>query len=259
LFSSAAPKNKALVVAGLDSLPVPARPALPMRKGLPVPHDGGPMFEPAQRLTGYGGVLPVPAASHPLLNPQVRDEIARVAADAKAKGWSDGALWNMERVGDEPRGLASLMNPGDKILDVRPDFISVQKRLGVMKYWNPAAGGDWQPGQWGGNDLVPAPTPDAEVKPDSATRTRAVERTVTIDLSSPVDRALAKLHRQLPRGLGDEQRPARSFPLPKRDPLDARTALAKIVGARRYGIPQPERAAEPALPAVLGVVPGRIA
>lgn len=93
------------------------------KRGLPVPTPG-PAFAPAQRLPGFGGVLPVPDSTHSMLNPEVRAEIKAIENDAKTKGWTDQDLWGPQVPGDTPRGLANLLRPGDTIVEVGKDYIT---------------------------------------------------------------------------------------------------------------------------------------
>jgi hypothetical protein len=64
--------------------------------------------------------------------PAVAAEIHRIEAQALALGWTLGRLWNFAfwpHRGDEPRGLASVMNDGDRIVEVFADRIVMEKTV----------------------------------------------------------------------------------------------------------------------------------
>jgi hypothetical protein len=73
--------------------------------------------------------------------PDVIVEIRRIEAQALALGWSRGRLWNYSfwpHRRDEPRGLASILSEGDKIIEVFADRIYVENDDGrhtTQTFW----------------------------------------------------------------------------------------------------------------------------
>jgi len=68
-------------------------------------------------------------------------EIARIESNALRLGWSPERLWNYRflphRAG-EPRGLASVMDPGDHVIEVTADFMLIDKsdsRRDRLRFW----------------------------------------------------------------------------------------------------------------------------
>jgi hypothetical protein len=53
-------------------------------------------------------------------------DIGAIEADARAKGWPAELLWN-NGFWDCPRGLAAILDAGDEIGDVTPDYIEIWK------------------------------------------------------------------------------------------------------------------------------------
>jgi hypothetical protein len=79
--------------------------------------------------------IPAAAGSHqgitpnsrsPLVPPAVRTLIEGIEADARAKGWPAELLWNAEFWGS-PRGLATVLDDDDAIVEVTPDYIGILK------------------------------------------------------------------------------------------------------------------------------------
>jgi hypothetical protein len=69
------------------------------------------------------------AESRASIDPAIRAEIERIEAEALGLGWADWRLWCAEfRPG--PRGLAAVMDSGDKIDAVTAEFIVIVKPNG---------------------------------------------------------------------------------------------------------------------------------
>ncbi len=66
---------------------------------------------------------PIP---EPRIPPEVADEIRRVEIEAYRLGWSRERLWNREfwpHTRAHPRGLPSVLSPGDRIIEVNEQLI----------------------------------------------------------------------------------------------------------------------------------------
>lgn len=64
------------------------------------------------------------------LSPEVTAEISRIESEALAAGWSREELWNYSfwpHTSEHQRGLAAVMEPGDRIVEVTPDWIAIEK------------------------------------------------------------------------------------------------------------------------------------
>jgi hypothetical protein len=67
-----------------------------------------------------------PDSRHPLIFPEVRTKIEAIEAEARARDWPAELLWNAN-FWDRPRGLAAVLDPGDEIDEVTPEYISILK------------------------------------------------------------------------------------------------------------------------------------
>lgn len=73
--------------------------------------------------------------------PEVASEIRRIEVQALRLGWSSERLWNYRFWPDrgvEPRGLASMMDPGDHVIEVTADFMLIDKsdsRRDRLRFW----------------------------------------------------------------------------------------------------------------------------
>jgi hypothetical protein len=63
---------------------------------------------------------------NPIIPRAIRTIIEGIEADARAKGWPADLLWN-SHFWDSPRGLAALLDEGDAIAEVTPDYIAILK------------------------------------------------------------------------------------------------------------------------------------
>lgn len=73
---------------------------------------------------------PLEPTSREPVEPGVRSEIERIEVGALALGWPRERLWNLAfwpHRGGEPRGLASVMDPGDHVTEVTADFMLIEK------------------------------------------------------------------------------------------------------------------------------------
>jgi hypothetical protein len=68
----------------------------------------------------------IPDSRHPLVPGVIRAKIEAIEADARAKGWPAELLWN-NAFWDLPRGLAALLDQGDEIGKVTPEYIEIWK------------------------------------------------------------------------------------------------------------------------------------
>jgi hypothetical protein len=63
-------------------------------------------------------------------------EIARVELEAMRRGWTHERLWGERFWPVEARGLAALLDEGDRVEQVRSDYITIVKRDGArQRYW----------------------------------------------------------------------------------------------------------------------------
>jgi hypothetical protein len=67
-----------------------------------------------------------PDSRHPLICDAVRVKIEAIEADARAKGWPAELLWSCA-FWHSPRGLAALLDAGDEIGEVTPEYIEIWK------------------------------------------------------------------------------------------------------------------------------------
>jgi|SRR5271155_3754172 len=72
---------------------------------------------------------------------EVWQEIARIESEAVELGWSRERLWNgafWPHSRKQPRGLASTLDPGDRIAEVTVDFMLIEKsnsHLDRLRFW----------------------------------------------------------------------------------------------------------------------------
>jgi hypothetical protein len=78
---------------------------------------------------GYDNAFqPEPAApSRRPLDPAVADEITRIEGDAMRMGWSRERLWGADFWPVEGRGLAAVLDEGDRLGAVTVDYIEILK------------------------------------------------------------------------------------------------------------------------------------
>jgi len=67
-----------------------------------------------------------PDSRQPLIADEVRATIEAIEAEARADGWPPELLWN-NAFWDCPRGLAAVLDSGDEIGEVTPDYIEIWK------------------------------------------------------------------------------------------------------------------------------------
>ena len=67
-----------------------------------------------------------PDSRQPLIPNDVRATIEAIEPEARHKGWPAELLWN-NAFSDLPRGLAALLDPGDGVGEVTPDYIEIWK------------------------------------------------------------------------------------------------------------------------------------
>ena len=67
-----------------------------------------------------------PDSRNPIIGSSVRAKLEAIEVEARAKGWPAELLWN-SNFWDRPRGLASLLDPGDEIGSVTADYIEILK------------------------------------------------------------------------------------------------------------------------------------
>ncbi len=67
-----------------------------------------------------------PNSRSPLIPQGVRAMIEAIEPEARRLGWPAELLWNSE-FWDSPRGLASILDPDDRIVEVRVDHIVIEK------------------------------------------------------------------------------------------------------------------------------------
>ena len=67
-----------------------------------------------------------PDSRNPIIEPAIRSKIEAIEAQARAAGWPAEMLWN-SNFWDRPRGLAALLDDGDEIAEVTPDYITILK------------------------------------------------------------------------------------------------------------------------------------
>lgn len=83
------------------------------------------------------------------LDPEVKAEIQRIALEAVSLGWTPDLLWetrfwNITKTGINRPGLAAVMRPGDKIIEVTEDYIAIKSRFGVVnKFYHPDRPHPW--------------------------------------------------------------------------------------------------------------------
>lgn len=84
-----------------------------------------------------------------MLDPRVKAEIQRIALDALSLGWTtellwEARFWNIKGESGNFPGLAAVMRPGDKIIEVAEDYIAIQKPSGVVhRFYHPGRSHPW--------------------------------------------------------------------------------------------------------------------
>ena len=73
-----------------------------------------------------GEICIAPDSRHPLIEPAVRAKLEAIETEARAKGWPAELLWNAA-FWDMPRGLATLLDPEDEIVEVTHEYIAILK------------------------------------------------------------------------------------------------------------------------------------
>lgn len=92
------------------------------------------------------------------LDPQVKAEIQKILLEALSCGWTTDLLWearfwnSIPGAGNRP-GLAAVMRPGDKVIEVTEDYIAIKKPSGVVqKFYHPERPHPWIKIKKGDND-----------------------------------------------------------------------------------------------------------
>ncbi|MFZ0680771.1 hypothetical protein [Candidatus Binatus sp.] len=90
-------------------------------------------IDPIARPDGWSPPPTIPAA--------IALEIKGIESQALALGWPRERLWSFAfwpHRGGEPRGLASVMDPGDDVIEVTADFMLIEKsnsRGERLRFW----------------------------------------------------------------------------------------------------------------------------
>jgi len=84
----------------------------------PVPDEPEHVFEQQPDLERW---------QQPKVDPKVEAEIRRIEHQALALGWSHERLWNAGYWHPWPRGLAAVMDAGDRIVDVTGEHIIIER------------------------------------------------------------------------------------------------------------------------------------
>jgi hypothetical protein len=70
--------------------------------------------------------------------PEVIAEITRIESEAHRLGWSHERLWNSDfwpHTPARPRGLASILSPGDRIAAVNRDFLQILQQGKPVRFF----------------------------------------------------------------------------------------------------------------------------
>ncbi|MGO9056098.1 MAG: hypothetical protein ACLQU2_01720 [Candidatus Binataceae bacterium] len=85
----------------------------------------------------------------PHMPPEVQAEIQRIEPAAAALGWRSGRLWSRSywpNTSRHPRGLASLLDLGDRLVEVAANYIVIEKADGnKQRFWKTDAGAGERP------------------------------------------------------------------------------------------------------------------
>jgi hypothetical protein len=73
-----------------------------------------------------GPPLAIPDSRRPLICTAVRAKLEAIEAEARRLGWPAELLWNSGYWG-RPRGLAAILEPGNEIVEVTADAITILK------------------------------------------------------------------------------------------------------------------------------------
>jgi hypothetical protein len=91
---------------------------------------------------GYDVARAQPAEPEPPrrdeMDPDVRAEISRIESEALGLGWPAERLWARLFWPVEERGLASVLEPGDRIAEVTREFVLIEKsdsRRARVRFW----------------------------------------------------------------------------------------------------------------------------
>lgn len=93
-----------------------------------------------------GGVAKKRRQKAPKIPDAVVAEISRIEAEALAAGWKREELWESKLWAITPNGanrcgLAAVLHPGDKVVEVTGERISIRRKSGVeQNFWKPGAG-----------------------------------------------------------------------------------------------------------------------
>lgn len=77
------------------------------------------------------------------LRPEIKTEIQKIVLDAISCGWTVDMLWEARFWNPVPGagnrlGLAAVMWPGDKIIEVTEDYIAIQRASGIVhRFYHP--------------------------------------------------------------------------------------------------------------------------
>jgi hypothetical protein len=74
------------------------------------------------------------------IDPGIVAEIERIEGQALALGWSRERLWNSNFWHPRPRGLAAVMDAGDRIVEVTGDYIAIERPQAtrvplLLRFW----------------------------------------------------------------------------------------------------------------------------
>lgn len=89
----------------------------------------------------------MPHKVDPEAKSRIRQEIMRIALKAVSLGWTPELLWeekfwNIKGVENRP-GLIATMRPGDKIVEVTENYISIERSGVVTRFYHPDRPHPW--------------------------------------------------------------------------------------------------------------------
>ncbi len=102
------------------------------------PKVDGSSSRPMPYRTAKDSASPTPEPAAAEIHPDIAAELERIEAEALGLGWTCDRLRNAGFWRPWPRGLASILEAGDRITEINSDYITIRKgdgRGATQRFW----------------------------------------------------------------------------------------------------------------------------